>query len=646
MRQLSLALLMGVVIGAVVYVWAHRRAPDDTPRTPTSRVVAPAEVPVAAQQHPVFVSPAQPGLLIDVLDETRPATDARVELLRDQFDPVRSKRSWVPVGTEKTGAEGRAQFSVATGHYLAVATAPQGRAQLEFDVGRSKAPTVVTLALTASRAVAGVVSREGSSDPVPNATVRIDLGERPSITVATVTTDAFGKFAASVPNAAHYHLRASAKGYVEGAETFPPTTQASLKLERGAVLEGRVVGADGTPVENATVRVAPEPAATVTDAQGRFSLTVLAGAHSLHALATDGRQAMTRVTIALGAEVQQVELKLGGGGETLKGRVLLGEKPVASADVRVLAEPDDLEVASFMTGADGAFEARGLPRGRYLVRAQRGAGSRGTAVGIDLPHPAVEVRLNGAATLTGVVADESGNPVEGATVRVKWNLGMNEIARTARSDEQGVFEFEDLLPAEISAQATLDQFISEEQSLYVAPDTTGKLTLTITSRGRVVGTVEDPAVSMVSLRSAKTTERAKVVNGRFDLELAPGEYRVFALVNDMMIDSTTVTVKPGAVAAVNVARIDGENDAKHMMYPSLGDGLSFENANGAVKVDFLMGDCPAAKAGVKQGDLVMSVDGQPVRDATEAFAKVKVPAGGSFVLAVRRDGADLTLTVR
>ncbi|MFZ5446911.1 MAG: PDZ domain-containing protein, partial [Myxococcota bacterium] len=91
------------------------------------------------------------------------------------------------------------------------------------------------------------------------------------------------------------------------------------------------------------------------------------------------------------------------------------------------------------------------------------------------------------------------------------------------------------------------------------------------------------------------------------------------------------------------ARLHTRPDAMH---PELGSGLSFENSPGGVRVDFLMSGCPAATAGVQVGDLVVSIDGEPTRDARDAFARVRRPSGAELSLVVRREGRDLPLTIK
>lgn len=640
MRQIVIAVVVGILVGAAAFVWVRGQEPEVGTTPPAS----PAEpsAPIAVRPG-VFVSATRPGLIVAVTSQGAPAAGVKLELLEDQFDLVRSARRWVGVGAETSDAEGRAQFPSAAGHFLVVATHTGQRAQLEFDVPVSKEPTFVTVSLAPLRIIGGVVSREGGSDPIANAEVRIDLGQRASVTIAKTTTDAFGRFTASVPFAAHYFVRARAPGFVPGSETIPLTTQASIKLERGAVLQGLVLGEDGAPVPDVTVRNAPEPETVVSDREGRFQVTVLAGPHSLHALAPDGRQALQRVTVALGDEVQRVDLKLGSG-ELLRGRVLAAEKPVANVDVRVLAEPDDLEVASFLTGVDGRFEARGLPKGRYLVRAQRGAGSRALAVGIELPHPPVDLRLSAAGRLTGVVTGPDGAPAERATVRVQWTMGMKEIDRTALTGADGRYEFDDLLPAEVSVQASLDDLMSVEESIYVGPDVTAEAKLTLSPQGRLVGTIEGSDSEYVLIRGQKFSDRAKVTNGRFEALLAPGSYRLFLLTETMFTEVDVAVVRAGELTQVTLRQGDAGKQFK--LHTELGSGISFENSPGGVRVDFVMNDCPAAKAGVQLGDLIVSIDGVPTKDAVDAFERLRKPDGAQVVLVLRRQGVDQTVTVR
>jgi hypothetical protein len=644
MRQVLIAIVVGLGVGLGVFL-ASREGHDVPPPPASATASTTAEAQPAQPFAGLYVAPTQPGLIVDVVLGKQPVPGIAVQLFRDELDVAHAERRWVKAGVETSASDGHVLFPAYAGHYLAAAATPDAQAALEFDVARSASSTRVTLELVALRTLEGTVKKTGSTDPVPNARVRIDAGERASVALAVVASDAFGRFTAKVPAQAHYFLEASAPGFVTGTQVAAANEKPQLELQPGVPIEGLVTAADGAPVSEVTVRAAPLGLGVLTDREGRFSLTVAPGATSLHALALDGRQALERVQAP-----SRVTLRLRSG-DSISGVVTGGD--ITAADVRVLAEPDDLEVAHLTTGPDGRFEAKGLPPGRYSVRGQQGAGRRGVVVGIELPGAApVELALSSASELTGMVTNGDGVPVDGATVTLSWPRGMNEIERTARTGEDGRFEFDELLPAEVSVQAHLGDLVSSEEGVYAAPGTTVEQNLTLALQGRLVGTVDPPNADAVWIRGAKFSEHAKVTNGRFELVLPPGHYRAFVsgerAGDHVFIESSPVDVKPGEITTVVLSNVAG-SDGGFMFafaHPELGSGMSFENSPGGVRVDFLMNDCPAAKAGVVIGDLITTIDGSPAKDALDAFARVRKANGDQLALGVRRDGRDLLLTVR
>ncbi len=79
--------------------------------------------------------------------------------------------------------------------------------------------------------------------------------------------------------------------------------------------------------------------------------------------------------------------------------------------------------------------------------------------------------------------------------------------------------------------------------------------------------------------------------------------------------------------------------------PMLAESFGLGERKGALIADVAPGS-PAAKAGLKDGDIVLSVDGKPVTDATQLSLSVSSRAPGtSFVLDVLRDGKPETIKV-
>lgn len=652
MRQVLLAVAIGVLVGGALFAWSRRE--------PTSATAAPqptSAVPDAPRQADpalarVFESPTRPGLIVTVKRGTEPVSGARVEVLRDDFELARNDRRWRAIGGEQTDEQGHALFPVAAGHFLAFAKDAAGaQAASEFDVAVAGGATEVTLTLGATEKLTGTALAAGTRNPVGGASVEVHLSDRRSVVVARGTADALGRFSLDVPKLDHYWLEGRGPGFLpSGIELASLDKPHDLELTRGAQLEGLVTSADGTPVADATVRLAPGEETWTSDREGRFNALVAPGNVSVHALAVDGRQALTRTATQLDRPAR-VTLVLEGGNEL---RGVVHARGAAAVEVHVLAEPDDLEVAlitataTATTPGDFAFSAKGLPPGRYSVRAQQGQGRRATAVGLELPGaPAVDLTLAGSGAVRGVVTNGEA-PLENVTVELTFARGMNEVPRTARTGPDGAFAFDDLLPAEVGLRAHDGSLVSAEEEVYVAPESVVERNLTLAEQGRLVGQVDGEA-EKVMIGGPTSNTRVDVANGRFEALLSPGSYRIYVLEGEVFSDVADATVRAGEITHVmlNTVPMDaGVRKHQLEMHPEVGSGLSFENAAGGVRVDFLMADCPAAKAGVLIGDVVVSIGDEGVRDALDAFAKVRRPAGQALTMQVRRDGKDLLLTLR
>lgn len=669
MSKVVVALLVGALLGVAAFLFLRRDAGAPIPGpAPMSTAEEPLEEPDSIRIRSSYVSPAQPGLLVQVLRGSAPEPGARVELSRAVRSLVSAELVWEPAGVEKTNATGRAAFPAMAGRYFAVATAADGARAVEaVDVSRGASMTQLRLTIAPPKKFSGQVIDFATRQPVAGALVRADPqtdpeGLEPTVPAATTTSDSLGRFGFELPDQ-RFRFEAHAAGYLANAarEELGPA-ELLIELNRGVRISGLVVDEGQQPVADATVRITPgDVTSLVSDREGRFSFTAAREPTSLHALAPDGRQGLARLSPGPKAESDQVRIVIGGGFE-LSGVVRDENGPVAQADVRILAEPESLEVAAFGTGLDGHFAAKGLPKGRYSVRAQQGTGRRATAVGLELPGTApIELTLSSAGRVRGLVVDGDGRPAVGATVTLHWPKGLNEVKRTARIGEDGHYEFDDLLPSETYVQATLVDLFSEEATAYVAPGATVELNLTVAMQGRLVGTVKGRPIDGVVLRRDQPGgEFVKVdkTDGHFDKLLPPGTYRIFAEIKGdevhafQFIESLTATVRAGetttVVLEVPPAPDSGQPAPGYRLHDELGSGLSFENSPGGVRVDFLMADCPAAKAGVRIGDLVVSIDGEATRDALDAFAKVRkrVSEAAALELLVRRDGQDLELTVR
>jgi C-terminal processing protease CtpA/Prc len=67
-------------------------------------------------------------------------------------------------------------------------------------------------------------------------------------------------------------------------------------------------------------------------------------------------------------------------------------------------------------------------------------------------------------------------------------------------------------------------------------------------------------------------------------------------------------------------------------------GAGFSEERGWVSFAWLTPEGPAARAGVRVGDRLLSVDGQVVRNRTEAESRTRGGAGTPVQVTVRREG--------
>jgi serine protease Do len=78
----------------------------------------------------------------------------------------------------------------------------------------------------------------------------------------------------------------------------------------------------------------------------------------------------------------------------------------------------------------------------------------------------------------------------------------------------------------------------------------------------------------------------------------------------------------------------------------IADAMGLKETRGALVAEAVK-DSPAAKAGIKTGDAIVAVDGEPIRDARALSLKIASYAPGKNIpLTVWRDGKERTVTVQ
>lgn len=331
--------------------------------------------------------------------------------------------------------------------------------------------------LAAGWTMAGRIVDAYSGQAVGNAEVTLTTGAL-GVHSRRTRTDGRGRFELVGIVGDEHGLYVEADGYVAAGPLRygPDATPTTVRLQRASRIEGRIVDAQGSPIEGATVRAFGEGEPRAPPLQAGDSLGVTAGpvppiaAVGSGALAfvqqaesdRDGNFRLPRLrpgiytvaashdafvpvestplNVAPGAARDGVELTMRRGGE-LAG-VVIDERGAGLDGIPVeLRTPGERVPRMTVTDADGSFSFRGV-RGAMTV----------TALPYDLPPARTSVEVDEEARVTvelmlssalyslrGRVLDERGFGVGGALVTVSSSEPKTPVRRTAKSEEDGTF---------------------------------------------------------------------------------------------------------------------------------------------------------------------------------------------------------------
>ncbi len=373
-------------------------------------------------------------------------------------------------------------------------------------------------------------------------------------------SDATGAFRIEgVPNG-RWIADAFAPGYTNpgGIEVEAGHGIPELALVRGATVEGRVVDGDGKPILGASVRAlgttpnTPEYSAAVDqDRLRRFSGRIAAPAPSASAGSSADPQLLPRGE--LGVLVGPIPPIPPPGAQVARPTVVdLG------AIGSLVGEPPPLEVAPalasiWVTGSDGRFRIRGLPRGKLavLARAPAFAEGRSKQVTLELGQTVVgiDVVLGAGTMIAGKVTDQHGVRVVGAQVHARPELG---------------------------ASGEIDAF-TDDEGMYRLGPVTGTVELTATAYGHA------DAKRVLELALATGTTAAE---RREDLVLA---------VADAVLAGTLDDASGAPVAAAQVEVIGGAGDGRRAVVGADGTFSIDMLPAGPLRVRVTHPDYPAAE---------------------------------------------------
>lgn len=378
---------------------------------------------------------------------------------------------------------------------------------LEFQLGTDRRPGP-TLALWPAAVIEGKVV-DGDGQPVSGADIELQQKRNPGrmtiemgrpTKLARSLSNARGSFRLSpVDPDKSYVIKAAADKFAPAEQAVtdlqPRRTKSGVKitLSRGQSVTGTIVDGSGRALREVSVELkptrsrggmpmmpmfGPEEAAGgftgTTDEQGRFAIRGLpAGKFDLKAM----RQGFAKRTVPSieledageGLDVGEIALTPG---VRLQGLVLSPERqPVEGVEVFV-TEGGPRMMFGRLAGAEaspdgvsdpaGWFAVEDLAAGeKYAFRLRRPGYVDANLSAIELPRSEpLEVVLEPASKLSGLVSNAKGEPIAGAEIRLSFSrtleMGGNRMQavmmHTDTSDTDGRFLFEDLEPGTVSVK--------------------------------------------------------------------------------------------------------------------------------------------------------------------------------------------------
>lgn len=522
----------------------------------------------------------EPGALVAgrVLDASgRPVPEALVQVLQD--DSARRLGRFSSASSDADGnyllegvSPGPRSFAAEHGDHVRAVR------DLEVVAGENR----LDFRLEAGSRVSGRVVDEGGS-PVAGAVIGTSrTGGHLGFGRSDVTSDDSGAFELEGLEPGTYTLTARKEGYagatLEDVQVGPaPLSGLELRMERGALVTGRLLGVELNDLANATVMAGDAggqrlAAMGTVDYEGRYRVEGLTpGDWTLVASLGEGKAAaIERITLEPGQAELYRDIDLGAG-YTVSGRVLLGEEPVVGAMVTMMGQ-EQARAGLTRTDHRGAFELPGLEGGTYrlLVAGMGGPGSHQQDVEVRGDQQ-ITIRIP-VAPVTGRVTSTTGDLLVGAEVYLDAvDVGETGFGQPVRTGEDGRFRFPSAPEGRYRVRAEMEGHAPGEVAVEVRDglpvdgieirlEPSGGLVLQVTTpsgrppfRVRVAGL--DPAAAPPPgqpLRAAFTDQVTLGEGGRVRLGRVPaGTWRLLVAGDGTAVTEVTAT-SPGPPVAVSL----------------------------------------------------------------------------------------------
>jgi hypothetical protein len=427
--------------------------------------------------------------------------------------------------------------------------------------------------------------------------------------------------------------------------------EVTLKLQPGARVSGVVTWDDGSPAPDMKVTGMQrgggrgQGGEARTAADGSFTVGPFSGGDVSVAVMPPGE----RVTWSSMARPEQVDLELVAGehrtgiklvapkrGGSIGG-VVLGpdSQPVAGAAVSVSAERDGraykggMDSNRSVSGPDGAFVIEALKKGTYTLWASSPDTAEAQRTGVASGTKDVRIQLGRAASLAGVFVSADGKPVPSYTLvavppgkdpaQLRMMRAVDEGGALVVNDARGAFQVARLTAGRYNLMASAADGKAARMEVNVSEGEKKQGLRLVAEQGITVSGRVIEYESGAPLPDLEVHVRL----GATDLKAATDAQGAFQIANVPTIAGVMASVYPrerthiGQGFAIPPAR-DGRADVgtiKLMKFdprnPGKGRlGLNFSDQQGKMVINEVQPDSPAARVGIKRGDVLLSVDGK------------------------------------
>jgi protocatechuate 3,4-dioxygenase beta subunit len=522
---------------------------------------------------------------------------------------------------------------------------------------------------------------EVTSGPVPAipvapaGTAELSLVPLPPVPVearvsAALRSDAEGRFRVTGVPPGHVQVVARREGRAPGATArifvAAGATDDDLEIVLvpagqlvGVVRDARERGVEGVMVEVRSDRE-PFPRVAFTDDRGRFELDGVIGELTVTAIPRDRPAVRTRAMV-VSETPTEVTLTLDGELYTLRGRTVDARGfPIGNVQLTVASlRPDAPHRRTLFGGDDGTFSMDGLPAPPWRVEASE-PGYAPTRVDVVRDDEEVRVPLERGATVSGsVIDDRSTEPVR-ARVELRRDDLPPEIT-SERASADGAFAFprvragswtvrvrsEDHLPFE--AVVDVEDHERSPRDLDLDP-------FRLTPAARLEGTVVDalgapvPRAHVALVGDDEDLPETRTDGqGRFVLRGAPaGDLDLSAshpAAGEGMTSARALVGRETLGLVIRLAeRFDAERAAA-LPGRRRGVAVLVSRSGGAVRVRVVTPESGAERAGLRPGDVLISIDGEAPRDARHADRLLTGAPSVPALVQVRRGAREALLVV-